>query len=800
MTLRDVFVTSLFALVILGSGMLWLGEGDFFPAGVTVLIAIAAWLFNERGPRWSLGLWSSNALGLLAAAAALWEFLGPSLEGRLLSGAHFLCYLSWIILFQKKRSRGYWLLGAFVLLLVAVGSVLTNSGLYGLLVLVFVLLMLWTMAVGNVLFRAQELDLVPTFLGPPGDLIAAAPPSGIAVEAPSASPPVLRVRHGVCLEYAGHWLQRRFVFSLARMAILGLFLGVLVFLLVPRFWIGSANPFLNSAVGGGRTSTGYSKNLRLGGLGEILEDSTRVLQVRLFDRDSDSPLRPEELAALEGLDEPYFRGDIFDVYRSGQWSSGDRVEKSATVPWTPKTSGLIRQEYLLDEDVETAVVSMRPADLAYSIDPYRPLERGSFTFALTAADFQLPLREYFVWSQRTPHNDLPTLSRLTPGGLPEHIDRRYRSFPESLVRVRDLADRVVGELVATGPSAERQVADRLIAFLRDSGEYSYTLQQQRSDFNVDPLEDFLFNTKQGHCEYFATALVIMLRTQGVHSRLVTGYKGAVENRNTGYYEVQRRHSHAWVEAWINDQWQTLDAVPYARDDEARRFNIERSFWGNTRESLSSLWSNYFVSMSIDRQQSQLYAPLAKAWNGIKETFQQIYDMFRDFGTADPTSSGLYRQSGPWLLSGLVLCLGLLRWLAQWGTRTPTRLPGTGMGGWRGVVSQLLGRWWQTPSRQQQSIRFYQRFEDIVARRGFVRPQGQTQQEFASQIEQELAPSLAASQLSGLPQRLTRLFYDVRFGEHPLPSEELEQVDRQLGQLASALGAVPLATTGFQTKR
>ena len=54
MTLRDVFVASLFALVILGSGMLWLGEGDFFPGGVTILLAIAAYLFNERGPRWSI--------------------------------------------------------------------------------------------------------------------------------------------------------------------------------------------------------------------------------------------------------------------------------------------------------------------------------------------------------------------------------------------------------------------------------------------------------------------------------------------------------------------------------------------------------------------------------------------------------------------------------------------------------------------------------------------------------------------------------------------------------------------------
>ena len=797
MRLHEVFVTSLFALVILGSGMLWLGEGAFFPGGLTILVTILAFLFNERGPRWSLGLWSTNSLGLLAAAATVGEFLGPSLEGRLLSGAHFLCYLTWIILFQKKRSREYWLLGAFVLLLVAVGSVLTTSGLYGLLVLVFVLLMLWTMAVGNMLFRAQELNLVETepqqFHGAHGELGG----SPLSTKSPPNPPSALRMRHGVCLETAGHWLQPRFVFSLARMAILGLLMGVLVFLLVPRFWIGPASPFLNAAIGGGRTATGYSKSLRLGGLGEILEDSTRVLQVRVFDRDSDTSLRLEELAALQGLDEPYFRGDIFDVYRAGQWLTGDRVGKPATVPWTPKTSGLIRQEYKLDEEIETAVVAMRPADLAYSIDPSRPLDRASFTYTLTANDFQVPLREYFVWSRRDAHSDLPPIAKQTPGGLPDFLDQRYRSFPKDLVRVKELADRIVGEVTAAGPSIERQVADRLITHLRDSGEFSYTLQQQRSDFSVDPLEDFLFNTRQGHCEYFATALVIMLRTQGVHSRLVTGYKGAIENRNSGCYEVQRRHSHAWVEAWIDGQWQTLDAVPLARDEETRRFNIERGFWGNTRESLSSLWSNYFVSMSIDRQQSQLYAPLTKVWNGIKGTFTQVFEWMRDLFSADPSSGGLYRDWGPWLLSAMVLGVGLLRWLSQSGALSAARKPGETQGGWFGIVSHLLGRWWQPPSPEEQSIRFYQSFEEILARRGLSRPQGQTQQEFASQIEHDLAPPLAASQLSGFPQRLTRLFYEVRFGERPLPSEDLELIERQLGQLATVLDSIPPLKTGSQ---
>jgi hypothetical protein len=148
-----------------------------------------------------------------------------------------------------------------------------------------------------------------------------------------------------------------------------------------------------------------------------------------------------------------------------------------------------------------------------------------------------------------------------------------------------------------------------------------------------------------------------------------------------------------------------------------------------------------------------------------------------------------------LLSGLVLCVALLRWLAHAGSRLPSRKPGVPGTGWRGIVSHLLGRWWQPTSSHEQSVRFYQSFEEILARRGLIRPQGQTQQEFASQVERDFAPPLAASQLSGFPQRLTRLFYDVRFGERPLPAEEVEQIERQLVQLAVALASGPPPKTG-----
>jgi transglutaminase-like putative cysteine protease len=785
MTLRELFTTSLYALILLGSGMLCLGEGTLFPAGLTSVIAILAWIFNERDPHWSVNRWATNGLGLLAAAAAVGEFLGNNIEARLLSGAHFLTYMTWIVLFQRKSRREYWWLGAFLLLQVAVGSVLTSSGLYGFLVLLFVMLMLWTMAVGNILFRAQDLKLLPGFLQPDSN-VPLAVPGEIVDPSTDERARAATVRHGICQDSPGHWMVGGFVFSVASMAVLGVLFGFLVFLLVPRFWIGSGNPFLNATVGGSRTVTGYSRDIRLGHLGEILEDSTRVFQVRLFDRDSDTPLRPEELAAREGLDEPYFRGDVFDHYQSGRWRAVDRDEKSSIMPWWPKPAGLVRQEYILEEGVETAVVAMRPADLAYAMAPYQALEWGSVSHTLMARDFSRSLKEYSVWSRREPHADLPPIEDPASEAISPSVAERYRKYPANLTRVRDLADEVVGNLDQPNGSIEKQTTDRLVQFLRDSGQYSYSLRMRVEDPSLDPLEDFLFNTRQGHCEYFATALAILLRTQGIHSRLVTGYKGALEDRYSGYFEVQRRNSHAWVEAWFDGAWHTLDAVPYAADDETRQFVTNRGFWGNARNSLNSLWSNYFVSMSIDRQQSQLYGPLGRVWDSVKSGTQGLVDFFRDFGSTDPSGGRLSRGRGPWMWLGLLTGVSLLRWLLRAPSRSLSRSGSGTPSRWPGLLQKLLDRWWHGGKIRQESSRLYGEFLAAVARRGLIREQHQTQQEFALRVEQQFQGCLSAAGLCDFPRQITQMFYDTEFGGHSFNTELASRMQRQLSHFSKAI--------------
>src|SRR5262249_45390874 len=113
------------------------------------------------------------------------------------------------------------------------------------------------------------------------------------------------------------------------------------------------------------------------------------------------------------------------------------------------------------------------------------------------------------------------------------------------------------------------VARALSDYLATSGDYKDTLTLQRMDATGDPVEDFLFYTRRGHCNRFSTALALMLRSQGIPSRIVLGYRGADEVSD-GKYEVRAAMAHSWVEAMIPRKrpdgetawhWLTLDPTP-----------------------------------------------------------------------------------------------------------------------------------------------------------------------------------------------------------------------------------------------
>lgn len=138
-----------------------------------------------------------------------------------------------------------------------------------------------------------------------------------------------------------------------------------------------------------------------------------------------------------------------------------------------------------------------------------------------------------------------TQLRKAPTAIPDAIRKTYLQLPSSLPqRVRDLARKVTA-----GEGNPYDMAEAIESYLR-APPYKYVPQVKAPPAGRDPIDYFLFDLKEDFCEYFASAMVVMLREVGVPARLVEGYTTGSLNPNTGKFEVKELDAHAWVEAYF----------------------------------------------------------------------------------------------------------------------------------------------------------------------------------------------------------------------------------------------------------
>lgn len=119
----------------------------------------------------------------------------------------------------------------------------------------------------------------------------------------------------------------------------------------------------------------------------------------------------------------------------------------------------------------------------------------------------------------------------------------------------------------------QQVVNTVTQFFRQHFQYSLTLTGSRTP---SAIAEFLRSQRQGHCEYFATATVLLLRAAGIPARYASGYAVAEFSELEGVYVVRQRHAHAWAMAFIDAQWQDVDTTP------ASWFEVEAEMDGGWR--------------------------------------------------------------------------------------------------------------------------------------------------------------------------------------------------------------------------
>ncbi len=234
-----------------------------------------------------------------------------------MAGAHLLSYLVWIALFQNKSGRQYWWLLALGVMQVAVGAILSHDPLFGCMLLVYVFLSLWTLSVFS-LYQARygfevagQASSIPDLGSPPRDDETFH--SGFNLNQPD------EYRGAIQLDPHEEWVNRRFVLGVAATSLLSIFVGVIFFVLIPRLWVGKHYDFEDQSSSGFKKVTGFTDEVQLGEIGQILESNERFLEVRFSKADSLETLDVEETARRLGYDEPLFRGSVMGSYENGRW-------------------------------------------------------------------------------------------------------------------------------------------------------------------------------------------------------------------------------------------------------------------------------------------------------------------------------------------------------------------------------------------------------------------------------------------------------------------------------------------------
>jgi hypothetical protein len=279
-------------------------------------------------------------------------------------------------------------------------------------------------------------------------------------------------------------------------------------------------------------------------------------------------------------------------------------------------------------------------------------------------------------------------------------------------------------------------ADRARAIerhLRTSYGYTMELPQQEE---ADPLAHFLFERRKGHCEYFASAMAVMLRYLGVPARVATGFQTGLLNPLTGWYLVRASDAHSWVEVWLPESgWTTFDPTPPDPSP------LSVGLWQRLllyADAVETFWRHWVLDYDQERQ-VQLAARMESSGRRASlRWLEAAGDTVRDFGSA--AWQGL-KSHAVWLT--LLVVAAAVAWRF-----TP-------------VVWQAVALRWSVRRVERGSAEasdatlLYARLLNFLHTRGFEKPVWLTPAEFAR--------ALAGSPYGAAAEEFTSAYYDLRFG-------------------------------------
>jgi transglutaminase-like putative cysteine protease len=785
-------------MVCLGAAMLDVSrEYLVFTLIMIPLVIISHWLTDRWGvlelPRLVVALTSLGAIALF-----YWEFKVDTSAHQLNLIGNLLMAWSGLTLLQRKAERVYGALAVFSLLAVVVSAVLSIGFVYIILLVIYSVTAAMAMMALYV-FREESRAKVLATRGEQDISRTRGASMRVLLQENSIVSYQLPARESlseVCLGWTG---ARQ---TLGIMLIAFLF-AIVYFYMIPR----TNRTRWNQTRGVGASETvGFSEHITFAEMGRILESDRLAMRIAFFDDESNQPYE--------------IFGDVY-VYGKPLIHYGDMDGEPTWSGYSYRAPFDYRLQRSRQSDLVRQEISLEPTRnrTRFAVYPFGAPQRSRDLSHIAWSSRQMKLFSYEKYDREegyfpdrytvtTPafRNGFqsPIVSALAEahhrggatGDLPfRHIQDLLKIDRSRFPGLIKIADEIASEGEAL--ASRIQIARSLLEhFATDEFEYTLDFSEVSRDETLDPVEDFAVNHRSGHCEYFASALAMMLRSQDIPARVIVGYRGGEFNAVGKYYQFYERDAHAWVEIYIphgdveesiytmgyaetTGGWYRLDPTPTSsKDDGVRRNSVDQ--WIDYAQFV---WSDYVVDMDVEKQHAKIYDPFASSKSA---KFGQEWLEARNRSLRDVTSS----------VTSQVLestkSLSLVGRLAVFGSLALAL----------GVVVSLpvmIYRWWKrrrgssAGTHRLSTIDFYLRLEKILQQLGVKRAEFETALELATKARQALLamPDGFGAEVANVPAKIVHCFYDVRFGGRELELLRLQEIEGELASLELVvMGALP----------
>jgi len=557
LTLVSTGKLDLVTILVLPAAMLfkgyrwWHGKGPEISNGVATWLTIAYFIF------FPIDLWFVSRM--LAAGAQ-----SPGLYAALLATVHLMLFATVVRLYSASTTRDYLFLTLMGFSAMLASAILTVDTVFlafffvflGLAVSTFVGLEMWRSAQGTVT-RPME--------------------SGTS---------------------AANQLHNSLAITSAGIALGSLLVGAVIFLILPRFRGG----YMSGLNMQPTMISGFSDDVELGEIGEIKKSSMVVMRVTV----------DGGLSAAQGV---HWRGVALTKFDGKRWYND--VHEPTTLSSSPD-GGWFRINSNYPELVQATKFG-RPIHYSVLLEPIGSTAlffaneaesvRGHFTDDAGRAPFG-PRRSYllkdFTGSIFNPYHSYarmeyeanslvpmppPAAVRQAGSDYPDSIRETYLQLPPLDRRIPELARQITGRDVDPYDQA-RSIED----YLRS--HYGYTLDLSGTPPQADALAYFLFQKRAGHCEYFAAAMTVTLRTLDIPARYIHGFQTGEFNDVAGDLVVRASDAHSWVEAYFPGfGWLTFDPTPPSNEAPPGFFAQLSHYW----DWFELQWSEWVINYDFVHQ-------------------------------------------------------------------------------------------------------------------------------------------------------------------------------------------------------